>query len=202
MIILRQANDRKQAVEMVIEDRDRLQQENQRLESKNLALKSRIHNLESDAQRYKEQMKVILEKSSTDDQLIDGLRSEIEKLKQQIKTKAAAAAAAAASSSVAGAGRLNYASSMNGNGSGGIGTGVGAGAGAVVMVSNMGSTPVAVRASLMPGPDLAIEVQRLKRLCKQQLDQLNTQEEIIKELRSSSGGGEVRGGDGGGGRRK
>jgi hypothetical protein len=129
---------------MITEDRDRLTNDNQQLETKNRALKSRIQNLENDALRYKEQIRIVIEKSNSDDQLIDSLREEVEKLKQQVKLKAAAAAA--------------------------------------------GGGPQKQALAMVPArqqdPDTAIELQRLKRLCKQQAEQLATQEEMIKQLRS------------------
>ena len=130
---------------MITEDRDRLTHDNQQLETKNRALKSRIQNLENDALRYKEQIRIVIEKSNSDDQLIDSLREEVEKLKQQVKLKAAAAAASG--------GPQKQALAM-------------------------------VPARTQQDPDTAIELQRLKRLCKQQAEQLATQEEMIKQLRS------------------
>jgi hypothetical protein len=53
---------------------------NQSLEKKNTAQKARIQILENEVKKVKESIQVALDKSNTDDQLIEALRSEISRL--------------------------------------------------------------------------------------------------------------------------
>lgn len=46
-------------------------------------MQARIHNLEADARKLKDSLQLVLDKSSTDDQLLDALKEEIARLKAQ-----------------------------------------------------------------------------------------------------------------------
>lgn len=79
--------ERKQAVETIIEQRDALSKAAAQLEEKLLAYKARIKNIEVDLSRQKQQIKVLLEVKEGDDELIDELQKEIQRFKTQIKSK-------------------------------------------------------------------------------------------------------------------
>ena len=74
-------SERKVAVDAIVEERGRLMEECQRLETKAQGQKARIRKLEEESQTHRQQLKIVLEKSETDDQLIVGLRREIQRLK-------------------------------------------------------------------------------------------------------------------------
>lgn len=78
------SKDRREAVEMLTEDRNRLMLENQALEVKANGHKARIKNLESDTIKFKQQVRVMIEKTETDDQLISALREELDRLRGQL----------------------------------------------------------------------------------------------------------------------
>lgn len=129
--------ERKYVVESIIEERDSLAKITQQLEEKVLAHKARIRNLEADASRQKQQMKVVLDVKDGDDELIDALQQEIQRVKIQSKGK---------------------------------------------------DVPVT---HSQPPQEVSAEIEathadlnRLKRLCKSQADQLTTQEGVIRSLRS------------------
>lgn len=58
---------------------------NQQLERRSTAQKARIHNLEADTRKLKDSLQMVLDKSATDDQLLDALRGEISRLKAQVQ---------------------------------------------------------------------------------------------------------------------
>lgn len=140
------SSERKIAVEQLTEERARLFDECQRLEAKMNGQRARIRTLESEALLHKQQLKIVLDKSGTDDQLVQALRGEIERLKQQlgnerrsdVSTKLAVVSKSAASSSAA-----------------------------------ISGTEKSVQ----------FELDRLRRLCKQQAEQLSTQDAVIRSLR-------------------
>lgn len=79
------SNERRMVTEMLTEERARLLEANQELEKKNTGHKARIQILETDAKKMKENLQLVLSKTASDDELLDALRSEISKLKQQAK---------------------------------------------------------------------------------------------------------------------
>ena len=143
------SNERRQAVEALTEDHARLYESNQVLETKVTAQKARIKNLETDVLKYKNQMKIIIEKTETDDQLIQALRAELERLRNSIS----------ASKSQAYKQKEDDKSKTKT-----LNTGI---------VTS--TTDQALNIS---------EIQRLQRLCKAQANQITTQEDVIKELRT------------------
>jgi len=139
------SNERRLAMEAVTEDRTRIYEEYQQLEIKMQGQKARVRTLEGEAQMHKQQIKIVLEKSETDDQLIQEMRKEIERLKEKqhaydrreeaFEQKMAAAVKKAQSQVV---------------------------------------TATSAEQS---------EILRLRRLTKQQADQLSTQDSVIRSLR-------------------
>ena len=129
--------ERKFVVESIIEERDSLAKITQQLEDKVLAHKARIRNLEADASRQKQQMKVVLDVKDGDDELIDALQQEIQRVKLQSKGKEATVTSSQA--------------------------------------------PQEVSAEI---ETIHADLNRLRRLCKSQADQLTTQEGVIRSLRS------------------
>lgn len=116
---------------------------------------------------------VVIDKSTTDDQLLDAFRAEIQRLKTMVKqTKDTNEGVVQVEGS-----RMNesYASTLkrsvvNANGS---------------MVS---TDPHDIKHDLKSGPEeelitLRGELQRLKRLCKNQAEQLDSQDITIRELK-------------------
>lgn len=81
-------SERKVAVDAIVEERGRLMEECQRLETKAQGQKARIRKLEEESQTHRQQLKIVLEKSETDDQLILGLRREMQRLKDVSSTNA------------------------------------------------------------------------------------------------------------------
>ena len=81
------SQERKQAVESIIDQRDSLSKVAVHLEEKLLAYKARIKNIESDLSRQKQQIKILLEVKDGDNELIEALQKEIQRFKKQIKTK-------------------------------------------------------------------------------------------------------------------
>ena len=114
-----------------------LKEENNLLDSKVRGLKARIQTTEKDVIKYKQQIQLLLNKASTDDELIDALKSEI----NHLRTSAASFGTA--------------------------------------------SKTRALDNESKSSSDMQTEMLRLRRQCKQQSDQLNTQDELIRELRKS-----------------
>ena len=79
--------ERKQAVESIMDQRDSLSRVAVQLEEKLLAYKARIKIIEMDVSKQKQQMKLLFEVKDGDDELIDALQKEIQRLKTQIKTR-------------------------------------------------------------------------------------------------------------------
>ena len=82
-------SQRRQAVEAITEERFKLIEECKSLESKNKAQKARITTLEDSTVKQKQQLKVLVDKSDTDDQLIQALSQELQQLRKQINTLSA-----------------------------------------------------------------------------------------------------------------
>ncbi len=143
------SNERRQAVEALTEDHARLYESNQVLETKVTAQKARIKNLETDVLKYKNQMKIIIEKTETDDQLIQALRAELERLRNSI------------SASKSQAYKQKEDDKLK------------------TKTLNTGIVTSATDQALNIS-----EIQRLQRLCKAQANQITTQEDVIKELRT------------------
>ena len=116
-----------------------LQEQNITLENKLKGMKSRIQTVEKEVIKYKQQIQLLLNKATTDDELIEVLREEIQKL------------------------RLTP-SNTN-----------------MKLTSNNNPSNHPLESN---GND-QMELNRLKRLCKQQTDQLETQDELIRELRQT-----------------
>ncbi len=134
------SNDRQQAIEAMVGERDNLLKENQFLDTKLQGAKARIRNLEGDIQTQKQQLKMVLKAKDGDDDLIDALQLEIKRLQE-------------ASRDAEAQGRLHNR--------------------APVQAISSGSE------------HHAAELTRLQRLCKQQQEQINTQDEVIRGLRNS-----------------
>ena len=76
------SNERKIAVDALVEERARLIDEYQKLEAKSQGQKARIRKMEEDSHTHRSQLKIVLDKSETDDQLIGALRREVTRLQQ------------------------------------------------------------------------------------------------------------------------
>lgn len=85
------SQERKHAIEFIIEEKEVLLKGNQQLEEKVQAHRARIRNLEADAYKQKQQIKVVLDVKEGDDELIDALQQEIQRFKLQAKGKGSAA---------------------------------------------------------------------------------------------------------------
>jgi hypothetical protein len=76
------SNERKIAIDAMFEERAKLIDDHQKLEVKYQGQRARIRKMEEDAQTHRQQLKIVLDKSSTDDELIGALRREISRLQQ------------------------------------------------------------------------------------------------------------------------
>eukprot|EP01036_Dinobryon_divergens_P024693 gene24693-33164_t len=163
------SNERRQAVEALTEERVRLLEANQHLEKKNAAHKARIQTLENEAKRMKENMQVVLDKSSSDDQLLEALRAELQRLKktQQAALSAAQQAAAAQTTTTATmqGGRLSTTTAPAAR----YGTGAGS------------SSDAAAAEELLARQ--SAEISRLQRLCKNQAEQIDSQDAALRALK-------------------
>ena len=144
------SNDRKQAIESIVGERDSLIKENQQMDVKLQGCKARIRNLESDLQTQKQQLKLVLNAKDGDDELIDALQLEIKRLQDAAVANARNPGNRAAAAKAA-------------------------------EVVFAGSSAAAANQDLLTN-----EITRLKRLCKQQQEQINTQDEVIRALRNSA----------------
>lgn len=172
-VLTTMSSDRQAAIESVITDRERLLSENEAIAKKAAALKSRIRNLESEQGKHKEQMKVLLDKTDSDDQLVELLKAEIARLKEQLRQVSEALKAKKAENDSFVTSRIQHVAA-------GAGSKQGAGQ-KVRMVSNTDA--------------LEQELTRVKRLADQQSARLDTQDEVIRNLRTNGpGGGGGRGG--------
>lgn len=120
----------------------------------------RVKALEGDGIKFREQLKTLIEKTDSDDQLIQALRQEIERLRTQNKK-------AAADTKLLQETHNSTTRSMKITAGGKVSTTVSGFGG------NTGESELA-----------EAELRRLTRMCAQQAQQLSTQEDIIKSLRS------------------
>lgn len=147
------SQDRQQAIDAITEDYSRLSEECQQTRQKCEAQKARIRNLESEAAKHKAQMKVLVEKTETDDEFVDALRVEVDRLRTQLEKQLEKEKAANAGPRVV---------KVAGTGSG----------------TNTGSSTKGSEEE---------ELNRLRRLCQQQAQQLETQDKVIRQLRNVTG---------------
>ena len=82
------SNERRIAVDAIVEERARLIDDFTKLEAKSQGQKARIRKMEEESQTHRQQLKIVLDKSETDDQLISALRREIARLQQQTSVSA------------------------------------------------------------------------------------------------------------------
>jgi hypothetical protein len=141
--------ERKHAIDCIVEEKETLSRDNQLLEEKVKAYKSRIKNLEADGSRQKQQIKVVLDVKDSDDELIDALQQEIQRFKVQAKTR------------------------------GGVQRDE--------TISRQTPAPLVKSQSSFKNDELQADLSRLQRLCKSQGDQISTQDEVIRSLRSRLG---------------
>eukprot|EP01006_Ploeotia_vitrea_P039130 TRINITY_DN66312_c5_g1_i1.p1 TRINITY_DN66312_c5_g1~~TRINITY_DN66312_c5_g1_i1.p1 ORF type:complete len:522 (-),score=55.15 TRINITY_DN66312_c5_g1_i1:50-1615(-) len=161
-IINNMTNDRQQAIENLINEREKLVLDNEKLIKKTTALKSRITNLENDASKSKESMKVLIDKTDSDDQLIELLKAEVARLKNQLKQVTEQLKQQKLEHD-------NYASSR------------------VQTIKGNGNSTNQKARMMMDGDSLEKELHRVKRLLDQQTAQLNTQDDVIRKLRNNNG---------------
>ncbi len=140
---------RKIAVEELSEAHQSLREQHDKLVEKHSGAKARVRTLESDAAKHKQQLQIILDKTETDDKLIEALKAEVNRLKS-----------------------IDVRSS----------TGV-RGPGVEERVQRAAKEAASMATSHAEG-----ELARLRRLTKQQSEQLATQEALIKELRGRGKG--------------
>lgn len=162
------AADRQQAIDSLITDRERLIVENESIVKKSAALKSRIKILENDSKQQKESMKILIDKTDSDDQLVEMLKAEIQRLKETVKTLTVQAKKTKMESEQAASSRNQVVGPRGG-------VGAGAGNGGLQQKSRM----------VMDKDSLEMELSRVKRLLDQQASQLDTQDEVIRKLRQS-----------------
>ena len=139
--------ERKHAIESIFEEKEALLKGNQQLEERVQAHRARIKNLEADASRQKQQIKLVLDVKEGDDELIDALQQEIQRFKVHAKTNGGTVGAAAK-----------------------------------VSQNHEGQ-----RSNAVDVDAIVADATRLRRLCKSQADQINTQDEVIRSLRSRLG---------------
>ena len=80
------SNERRVAVDAIVEERARLLEDYQKLDAKSQGQKARIRKMEEEAQTHRSQLKIVLDKSETDDQLISALRRQVTMLQQSTST--------------------------------------------------------------------------------------------------------------------
>ena len=154
---------RKIAVEELSEAHSTLQEQHNKLLEKHQGAKARVRTLENDAAKHKQQIKIILDKTETDDHLITALKDEIHRLKTVEVRNSQFAAGGSSSSSSSASGR---------------------GVSVEERVQKAAKEAASMATSHAEG-----ELTRLRRLTKQQAEQLATQEQLIKELRRDGKGG-------------
>jgi len=140
------SSNRRLAVDELAEEHARLSDQHQQLQARASGHRARIRTMEADAALHRQQLGVVLDKSETDDQLVQALKQEVQRLKEQAQQQA------------------------QGRREDGF------------EVKLQAATRSAVATATK---NIDTELQRLRRLCKQQADQLTTQDQIIKELRMS-----------------
>lgn len=138
------SNERKIAVDAIVEERAKLIEDYQKLEAKSQGQKARVRKLEEESQTHRQQLKIVLDKSETDDQLIGALRREVQRLKENSTANAR---------------------------------------------KDDSRLDVAVRQSAINAASSSeAEIARLKRQLAVQSAQLQTQDQVIREIRSKMGG--------------
>eukprot|EP01033_Poteriospumella_lacustris_P011763 gene11763-8380_t len=158
------SRERRQIVEALTEERVRLMEQNQALEKRNQGTKARVTILENEIKKLKENLTMVLDKSGTDDQLVDALRAEIQRL--QGKLRAADEQALR---------RTRDRSELSGS----------------LSARNASSASHGHHHRPHSGEDewreqeqqLQSEIQRLQRLCRNQSEQLDSQDITIRQLR-------------------
>lgn len=151
------SNERKQAVEALIDERGKLAEQCQALETKQRAHKARIRTLENEVSKHKQQLQILIEKTENDDELISALQEENFRLKDQLKARTSAVEEGSQKKD----GGLKASS----------------------LLASRESRAKEDQAAAEISQNL-LELQRLRRLCKQQAEQLNTQDDIIRQLRA------------------
>lgn len=146
---------KKQNLESLLHELTTLQVGNNVLEMKLKGFKSRVQSMEKEGLKQKQQIQLLLHKANTDDELIEVLREEIDRLRKSSTTSQSASSTSGTTSYL----KTNWRDST----------------------SNRLSLPSA--SSTEETESEHLEITRLKRLCKQQSDQLETQENLIRELR-------------------
>ena len=145
---------RKMAVEELSEAHQNLTEQHSKLVEKHNGTKARVRTLESDAAKHKQQIRLILDKTETDDKLIEALKAEVHRLKT-----------------------IDVRSSKGARGPD-----------VEERVQRAAKEAASMATSHVVG-----ELTRLRRLTKQQSEQLATQEQLIKELRKDGRSGDSRG---------
>lgn len=156
--------DRRMAVEAITEENSRLNERCTELENKVKGSKARIKNLENECLKQKSQLQVMVEKSTSDDELLDAFKEEMEKLQGQISALQAEKRASIDKATGLARDQTMVRARLNGDGT-----------------MTASRVPVALESDAQS----EIELQRLRRLCKQQAEQLATQDKIIQQLRAS-----------------
>lgn len=159
-VISEMGNERKQMIETITEEHKNLTIQNKELEGKVTSYKARIRNIEGELQKFKQHIQVVLEKTDSDDQLVEALRNEVQRLKELLRNQQQAAAAAANDAHIKTA--FVHANTMN--------------------ISNNGDRD---NNDLGEVNRLRADLLRLERICKTQAEQLTTQDFVIKELRKN-----------------
>ncbi|CAE7671883.1 CCDC13, partial [Symbiodinium microadriaticum] len=148
--------ERQQAVEALTEDHQRLSQECGQLQHKLERQKARVRALESDSATHKQQLKVLVEKAESDDALIEALQKEVQSARSQLDDSRRKLREQAEAQSQPQMRTMRAAD---------------------------GAMACAVDTSSQA---LEAELNRMRRLCKQQAAQLETQETVIQKLRASA----------------
>jgi len=157
-------SDRQSAIEALTEDHARSVEECHQLKQKTEAQKARIKILENESAKQKSQLKVLLEKAGSDDELVDALRCEVARLRQvqvQSVERDQRTLDASIPRVVKVGASATRAASLHGTG----------------LTGSSDCPSCTLQAS---------EIVRLNRICSQQAAQLDTQDTIIKQLRASS----------------
>eukprot|EP01038_Epipyxis_sp_PR26KG_P011927 gene11927-15961_t len=147
------SSERRQIVESLTEERFKLMDDKQKLESKCTAQKARIQILENECKKTKENVQILLDKSETDDQLVEALRQEITRLKAQLMKS-----------------KIDQTKYIENN--------------------EIRQVTIGTRLQQMDinnDSQNQNELLRLKRLCKNQQEQLDSQDLTIRNLKKSNG---------------
>jgi chromosome segregation ATPase len=166
---------RKAAVEAITEENVRLQEKCSELENKQKAGKARIKNLETEINKQRGQLQIMIDKSQSDDELLEAFKEEVDKLKRQLNDLVAEKRASIRDGIGAFAKEASITQArINADGT---------------ITSTRVLTNNNNKKGDMGGPSESspreLELQRLKRLCRQQAEQLETQDRVIQQLRQS-----------------